>query len=296
MNTSKRGKKDTDLAVRLGQKWNQNLHDCMAQRGLERKTFAAAFKAEYGTGNATDVGRWLRVGERSRDSSIIGFPSYENMKRMADFFGVTVGYLTGETDFKSFEMEKACSYLGITEAAGTAIKRITDGKASSEHLNRLLRYENTAALCYLLTASHFNDFIGCLCDLAGKIDLQQNPIRYLDNAQESIPSELHDLAWEWRDYDFTWNDEEAPEVTPELLEAIYTIRRAVEKDFLQPEIRATDVKVAKYTLLEQHLKLIEEIVCPENMLSLVGIQNKRFSSTREMKEFLEASGRQPSSE
>lgn len=59
----------------------------------------------------------------------IGFPSYENMLNIANFFGVTVGYLTGETDFETFEMEKACKQIGIDEDTGKAIKGIVTGES-----------------------------------------------------------------------------------------------------------------------------------------------------------------------
>lgn len=32
------------------------------------------------------------------------------MSNLADFFGVSVGYLIGETDYGSFEMEKVCKF------------------------------------------------------------------------------------------------------------------------------------------------------------------------------------------
>ena len=90
MNTIKRGKKNNDIVLQLAKTWNKKLKECMDRRGFtSNKAFAQAFKEEYGTGNATDVGRWLHVGEHFGNNSTIGFPSYDTMKRIADFLGVT---------------------------------------------------------------------------------------------------------------------------------------------------------------------------------------------------------------
>ena len=41
---------------------------------------------------------------------------------LADFFGVDVGYLTGETDEHSFDMDHACAYIGLNHNAIQAIR------------------------------------------------------------------------------------------------------------------------------------------------------------------------------
>lgn len=53
-----------------------------------------------------DVSRWLNSGNKA-SAGTIGFPKYETMTMIADFFGVDVGYLTGETDETSFDLEHA---------------------------------------------------------------------------------------------------------------------------------------------------------------------------------------------
>ena len=98
----------------------------MKRHGYHQKTFAKAYKERYGTGNQADVSRWMRVGNtiskekgnENETQSIIGFPSYDTMKRIADFFNVSVGYLTGETSFESFDMEQACTYFHIDKKTG----------------------------------------------------------------------------------------------------------------------------------------------------------------------------------
>lgn len=118
----------------------------------------AAYKERYGTGNTADAGRWVNVGSKAAKDEAIGFPAYDTMCRIADFFGVTVGYLTGETDYETFEMERACEFLGIDKATGDAIVRITKLKGAT----RFEKYEKVnygKALCYLLSTDKFEEFI-----------------------------------------------------------------------------------------------------------------------------------------
>lgn len=124
MHTIKRGAKCHDIMDRVGNYWNQNLKLCLKNNGYTQETFAKAYKKQYGTGNQADVYRWLNVGNMSGSSGKrIGLPSYDTMKRIADFFHVTVGYLTGETDYETFEMERACKYFGVSEETGKVLKK-----------------------------------------------------------------------------------------------------------------------------------------------------------------------------
>ena len=93
MHTIKRGAKCHDIMDRVGNYWNQNLKLCLKNNGYTQETFAKAYKKQYGTGNQADVYRWLNVGNMSGSSGKrIGLPSYDTMKRIADFFHVRLPY------------------------------------------------------------------------------------------------------------------------------------------------------------------------------------------------------------
>ena len=77
---------------------------------------------------------------------------------MADFFGVSVGYLIGETDYESFEMEKVCEFLGLEEETVKAIIGITSGENMGIGANSMCS-EYKSAFRYILTASSFPVFI-----------------------------------------------------------------------------------------------------------------------------------------
>ena len=54
------------------------------------------------------------------------------MATIADFFGVDVGYLTGETDEKTYAMSHACAFTGLSSSSITAIRSWIGTTAESQ--------------------------------------------------------------------------------------------------------------------------------------------------------------------
>ncbi len=118
--------------------WNERLAELMQNNIYERKftqaTLAVEMNRRYAEKRGAHftqkgVGRWLKVGESRSQEGEYGFPEYETMLYIADFFFVDVGYLTGETDFKRFDIERASSFLGISEKTTEQIMRITQAES-----------------------------------------------------------------------------------------------------------------------------------------------------------------------
>lgn len=117
------------------------------------------------------MGNKINIGKKEQDEKIekeIGFPSYESMLNIADFFGVTVGYLTGETDFEKFDMEKACQTIGIDKETGKAMQSIVSGK-SVRPFGKYQSKEISATMKFLLNAKSFPEFIKGLREYADNL-------------------------------------------------------------------------------------------------------------------------------
>ena len=94
----------------------------MDARGLTQAAFVSELNKQYlSRFHQKDVSRWLNSGNKA-STGTIGFPKYETMAMIADFFGVDVGYLTGETDETSFDLEHASEYLGISGESVAALR------------------------------------------------------------------------------------------------------------------------------------------------------------------------------
>lgn len=287
MYTNRRGKKKSDVVDKVSQIWNDNLSDLIESRYGSRKSFVEAYKAKYGVGNTADASRWVNVGGKASKDDIIGFPSYDTMRRIADFFGVTVGYLTGETDYKTFEMERACEYLGIDQTTGEAISRITKLK----YATRFEKYEKInygKALCCLLSADKFEEFIGGLCQYAEAAYQQANPIKHMTSPEIlSIQSEVLDLAIKYKGIFYEEEVDNPSEITDEVIAAIHAIEYAESKDFSQQIALEQNVKLAKYDLQERYFRLLEDILRPENLGVIQSHYYEPFSSIEELKQRIE---------
>ena len=284
MNAIKRGKKKSDVVDMVGSIWNKRLSRLIEANYKSRKEFVVAYKERYGTGNAADASRWVNVGSKAAKDEIIGFPSYDTMRRIADFFGVTVGYLTGETDYDTFEMERACEYLGIDQSAGDALLRITKLIGAT----RFEKYEKInygKALSQFLAAENLEDFIGGICQYAEAAYQQAHPIEHMKSEKVlSIKPELLDLAIEYKDICYGEAYEEKFDLTDEVIDAIHTINDAEAKDYSQQFRLEQNLKLAKYDLQEQYFRLIEEILRPENCEKLQAHYFETFSSIEDLKQ------------
>lgn len=253
--------------------WCNRLSKLMKEGNYTQKTFLKEYKEKYGGGTQANISRWLRVGSKIENGKTIGFPSYETMLNLADFFGVSVGYLTGETDYESFEMEKACEFLGLEEDGVKAIKGITSGE-SVGHLGKYKDDEYKSVLRYILTASSFTDFIKEAREYAENIYRKKHPISHMDRATAKINKDVLTVALECMDYQYISDDEYGViedfkknnvEPTEELLEAIKVLKDAIDEDFCEEQNREQSVKLSEYELQKIYFEIIKELVKEENL-------------------------------
>ena len=257
--------------------WCIRLKKLMKERNYTQKTFLKEYKEKYGGGTQANISRWLHVGNKVGSGKTIGFPSYETMLNLANFFGVSVGYLTGETDYESFEMEKVCEFMALEEEAVKAIKGITSGKAV-DHLGKHEAREYTSVFKYLVTASSFTFFIEKAREYADNVYHQKHPINHMKRAAKKIRKELIDLAFQCIDYQRI-SDEECGEIddfkdndvepTDELLEAIRLLNKARDDDYIEKAIREQNVKLSEYELQKIYFEIIKELVKEENLPDMV---------------------------
>lgn len=283
MNTNRRGKKRNDIVDKVKGVWNERLSELIEKNYRSRKAFVEAYKEKYGIGNTADASRWVNVGSRAAKDEIIGFPSYDTMRRIADFLGVTVGYLTGETDYESFEMERACKYFGVDQATGEAILRITKSNGLSR-FDRFLKINTGKALCQLITAKSFEECLCGICQYAEAAYNQAYPVDHMNSPKiQAIKPEILDLAIKYSGMHYEVGEDLPEELTDEVIDAILAIDEADGKNFSQQYGLEQNVKLAKFELQEHFFHLIEEVLRRENWEELRGHFFEAYSSTAELK-------------
>ena len=249
----------------------------MKEKNYTQKSFLKEYKEKYGGGTQANISRWLRVGSKIENGKTIGFPSYETMSNLADFFGVSVGYLIGETDYESFEMEKVCKFLGLEEETVKAIKGITSGENMGIGANSMCG-EYKSAFRYILTASSFPVFIKEVREYAENVYRLKHPIKYMDIVSAKMRKDLFDLAVKCMDYqcisdgkygridDF---EENSVEPTEELLEAIRILNYAQDKDYAQKCHIEQMVKLSEYELQKIYFEVIMALTKEEHLSDMV---------------------------
>ena len=266
-----------DIEYDKAQCWCNRLHKLMKEKNYTQKSFLKEYKEKYGGGTQANISRWLRVGSKIENGKTIGFPSYETMSNLADFFGVSVGYLIGETDYESFEMEKVCEFLGLEEETVKAIIGITSGENMGIGANSMCS-EYKSAFRYILTASSFPVFIKEAREYAENVYRLKHPIKYMDIVSAKMRKDLFDLAVQCMDYQFISDDEygriddfeeNSVEPTEELLEAISILNDAQDKDYAQKCYIEQMVKLSEYELQKIYFEVIKELTKEEHLLDMV---------------------------
>lgn len=266
-----------DIEHNKAQCWCNRLHKLMKEKNYTQKSFLKEYKEKYGGGTQANISRWLRVGSKIENGKTIGFPSYETMSNLANFFGVSVGYLIGETDYESFEMEKVCEFLGLEEETVKAIKGITSGENMGIGANSMCR-EYKSAFRYILTASSFSVFIKEVREYAENVYRLKHPIKYMDIVSAKMRKDLFDLAVKCMDYQCISDDkygriddfeENSVEPTEELLEAIRILNDAQDKDYAQKCHIEQMVKLSEYELQKIYFEVIKELTKEEHLLDMV---------------------------
>lgn len=274
-----------DINKKKASIWCERFGRLMKENGYTQEAFLKEYRKKYGGGTQANVSRWLGVGRLIKKDGTpkeIGFPSYENMLNIANFFGVTVGYLTGETDFETFEMEKACKQIGIDEDTGKAIKGIVTGK-SVEPFGKYEAKEFGAVFKYLVTANSFPVLIKKVREYAENVYYMKNPINYLEIAKQKISKDIIDLAIQCIDYQVEHDDEygniddfkeNGIEPTEELLKAIRILNEAEDKDDGEVMLCERDVELSEYKLQKVYFEIIKEIVSDKNLSQMAIPRNE----------------------
>ena len=266
-----------DIEYNRAQCWCSRLRKLMKEKNYTQKSFLKEYKEKYGGGTQANISRWLRVGSKIENGKTIGFPSYETMSNLADFFGVSVGYLIGETDYGSFEMEKVCKFLGLEEETVKAIKGITFGENMGIGANSMSS-EYKSVFRYILTASSFPVFIKKAREYAENVYRLKHPIKYMDIVSAKMRKDLFDLAVQCMDYQCISDDEygriddfeeNSVEPTEELLEAIRILNDAQDKDYAQKCYIEQTVKLSEYELQKIYFEVIKELTKEEHLPDMV---------------------------
>lgn len=262
--------------------WNSRVEARMKDLKLSQRSFIKKYKDKFGTGSQSDVSKWVHVGAKDgKSKNPRKFPEFETMRRIAEVLEVSVGYLIGETDYESFDAEKVCKYTGLSSSAVKGLRNITSGKA----VEPFFKYPDAqinSALNNLLNSPSLVEYLKKVSELAEYISRERNPKDYFDAASNKIPEALRDdVVALWADAEDAIENKGVAG-TEEQWKYVKILDDAAMADMAQPDISERDVNACKYVLNEIHMKLVEEIMTPENIESML----PHYATEEEIKKLL----------
>lgn len=249
--------------------WNERFEQVMRDRNLSQRKFIELYRAKFKTGSQADVSNWLHIGDiDGRTQKERHFPKFETMRNIAEILGVSVGYLIGETDFETFEMERATKYIGLSSESISSIKGITSGKA----IPPFYKYpdsQRNAALEGILNNNALVEYLKSICELAEAINRNQNPKNNFQKALDGIPEVHKESVFElWRDSEEAIKEKG---VIPNdyLWELVNRLEDAACLDMMQPDMLTREINAAKYAVQEAHSRMIDELMKSDRFPSLL---------------------------
>ena len=105
--------------------WNTRLAKTIKDKGYTQTSFAKALSTDDYEVKQSMVSRWMSVGKMEKNG-VIGFPTFENMKRIANNLDVDLGYLIGETDAIEFDVDEISKRTQLNPKTIVKIKKINN--------------------------------------------------------------------------------------------------------------------------------------------------------------------------
>lgn len=236
--------------------WRKRLVELRKEKGLSQDQLAQELNKEYGTNySQITISHLEHVGEQWKKYDEAPFPNMKKLLLVADYFGVDLGYLLGETDYETFEEERASKYLRLNSKTIKTLERITSPKGSFQYAF-MTGQKVSEVLEQIIPSQSFGPLIRAFIDLKDACEI--------DDRLKSEWNALHDK------YDKATLDEafnhvddvyiEGEPVPPEnVCKAINDINQVIDKGYDRQLQRENGSDIARYRLQLAFNDLLNEL-------------------------------------
>ncbi|MBP3802907.1 MAG: hypothetical protein J6I76_03265 [Oribacterium sp.] len=251
--------------------WNERFELKLKENNLSQRTFIQKYREKFGSGSQADVSKWMHIGHRDgRTNGKRGFPAFETMCNIAEILGVSIGYMIGETDNVTFDIEKTSEYLGLSELSIKAIKNIMTRNFDSikERNFKWVFSQLDQSLECLLQNPLFIDYLYGIGELANTIRYSENMPNPHDLALKIIPEKYRN------DVETLHNDvydaiDKGIDTSSDVLWAFEKLLDNADYEATSlPDTANQNINAAKYELYSTHNKLIDSLISNENISKL----------------------------
>lgn len=199
-----------------------------------------------------NISRWFNFGSTGKWRS--GPPPLKVVVLLADFFGVDVGYLLGETDCSTFQKSDAVGFLGLNEEAIDRIRLATRYETAFRNVHMLLPDEAGETISKLLASEGFFDLVMALEELEKVYAGPNIQKKLFKELEEKYGNEMLTMALDFDSY-----DHENEEIDPVLIEAHVAVEEALDKMDTAESAKREYAEASRYKLIKTFEKIIEEL-------------------------------------
>ncbi len=240
--------------------WNDRFCQCLKDRKLTQAGFADALNKQYNTTGFSQkaVNRWMHIGEPKK--GLKSLPEYETMLKIANVLHVEIGYLTGETDGKTFDAQRTADYLKLSVKTIDSIKQVTDS-SSRRGKTTISRKPKPmlASRMYekLLTAEGFYPFLAQMEELDMEYNSPLTKKEQLDHIADGKDPEIYKKVSKYIGYAF--DPDEDPGFSEEELAAFHELDDAVDAAYEEERSREVYLDFLRFRLLKEYEKLVADL-------------------------------------
>lgn len=196
------------------------------------------------------ISRWLKIDDESGRGA--SFPPMGTIIMLADFFGVDVGYLLGETSSRTFEMQDAVDYLGLDEATIERIRLYTQIETAFRETG-MKPFETSEIIGSLLGSRGFRDLLNAFQEMKAVYSGPDTKSKLLEELEEKYGVALLARALETNPY------EEGENSNPKLIEAYKDIQSAIDAMREADLMKELYTDAAKHKLSRCFSQIIDEL-------------------------------------
>lgn len=226
----------------------------MSQSELVRR-MESKYPKEQGRPSLTQVNlsRWLSFGAPGKKGSTM--PSMEVAIMLADFFGVDVGYLLGETSYKTFEAEDAANYLGMSESAIEHIRLATRLETAFRTVH-MLPEEAGKTVSALLSSKGFYGLVKAMKEMDEVYNGPDIQKKVFDKLEKKYGAEVLTQAI---DLELNPDEHEGEEIDEKVKAAYVDFQEALDHSYVADMGKQISVKAQRYELIQAFSNIVEEL-------------------------------------
>lgn len=174
---------------------------------------------------------------------------------LADFFGVDVGYLLGETDYKTFEAEDAANYLGLSESAIEHIRLATRLETAFRTV-QMLPEEAGKTVSALLSSKGFYGLVKAMKEMDEVYNGPDIQKKLFDELEKKHGAEALTQAI---DIELNPDEHEKEEIDEKVKAAYADFQEALDQSYFADMGKQISVKAQRYELIQAFSNIVEEL-------------------------------------